>query len=79
MINIFYIIAIMGLISIILGTFMIASKIKVRRRYTYPLLILGGVCLEVYSIYIKDIIFIILQITFTIIAIYDYIKIILKN
>ena len=74
-INIFQIIAVIGLLSIISGTLMISSKKKIRRRYTYPLLILGGIFLEVYSIYIQDLIFIILQGIFILSAIYGLIKI----
>jgi len=74
-INTFYIIAILGLISIIAGTLMVSSKKKLwRRRYVYPLLILGGICLEIYSIHINDIIFIILQGVFIITSIYGLIK-----
>lgn len=73
--NIFYIIAIIGLLAIISGTFLIAGKRTVNRRYTYPLLILGGICLEIYSIYIQDVIFIILQAVFIISAITGLIKI----
>ncbi len=54
---------------------MISMKKKIRRRYTYPLLIIGGICLEIYSIYIQDPIFIILQGVFIISAIYGLIKI----
>ena len=74
-INLYSIIAIVGLLSIILGTSLISSKKNIRRRYTYPLLILGGVCLEIYSIYINDLIFIILQAVFIISSIYGLIKI----
>jgi len=74
LINIFYIIAIIGLLSIISGTLMISMKRKIRRRFIYPLLILGGICLEIYSIYINDLIFIILQGVFIITAIYGLIK-----
>ena len=74
MINIFYIIAIIGLLSIISGTLMISMKRKIRRRFIYPLLILGGICLEIYSIYVNDLIFIILQGVFIITAIYGLIK-----
>ncbi len=35
---------------------------------------LGGVCLEVYSIHLKDVIFVILQIVFTLSATYDLAK-----
>ena len=54
---------------------MISRKKKIRRRYTYPLLILGGICLEIYSIYIRDLIFIILQGVFIISSVYGIIKI----
>ena len=74
-INAYSIIAIIGLLSIILGTSLISSKKTIRRRYTYPLLIIGGVCLEIYSIYINDLIFIILQAVFIISSIYGLIKI----
>ena len=73
-INIFTIIAVIGLISIIVGTSLIASKRAIRKKYTYPLLILGGVCLEIYSIHIGDLIFIILQGVFIISSIYGLIK-----
>jgi len=72
--NIFYAIAIIGLLSIISGILMISIK-KVWKRYTYPFLILGGICLEIYSIYINDLIFIILQGVFIISSIYGLVKI----
>jgi len=74
-INFYSIIAIIGLLSIILGTSLISRKKIIRRRYTYPLLILGGICLEIYSIYINDVIFIVLQAVFIISSIYGLIKI----
>jgi len=74
MVNGFYIIAIVGLLSIILGTLLVSAKRRIRRRYIYPLLILGGVCLEIYSIYIGDTIFIILQGVFVLSSIYGLIK-----
>ena len=73
--NIFSIIAIIGLLSIISGTFMISMKRNIRKKYTYPLLIIGGICLEIYSIYLQDLIFIILQGVFIISSIYGLIKI----
>ncbi|MFC1682489.1 YgjV family protein [Nanoarchaeota archaeon] len=73
-VNIFHVIAVIGLISIILGTFIISMKRQFRRRYTYPLLIIGGICLLVYSIYINDLIFIILQSVFVISSVYGLIK-----
>lgn len=74
-INFFYLIAVMGLLLIILGTLMIFMKKSFRRRSVYPLLIIGGICLEIYSIYIQDKIFIILQGVFIISSIYGLIKI----
>jgi hypothetical protein len=78
-INIFYIIAIIGLLSIITGTLMISMKKRLRKKYTYPLLILGGICLEIYSIYIQDLIFIVLQGVFIISSIYGLIKLNVKR
>jgi len=74
-IDIYKIIGILGLLFIIVGNFMISRKRRIRRRYTYPLLIVGGICLEIYSIYIGDKIFIILQGVFIIMSIYGLIKI----
>jgi lipid-A-disaccharide synthase-like uncharacterized protein len=79
MVNIYEIIAIFGLISIISGTFMLSFGKKIRRRYLYPFLLIGGVCLTIYSINIKDIIFIILQSVYTLIVIYDITKLILSK
>ena len=74
MINIYKIIAIVGLISIIIGTFIISLSGRTKRKYIYPLLLIGGVGLLVYSIYINDIIFIILQAAYILIVVYDIIK-----
>ena len=68
------IVAIVGLIFIIIGNILITRKKQIRRLYVYPALILGGICLLVYSIYIKDTIFIILQSVFIIASIYGLIK-----
>jgi lipid-A-disaccharide synthase-like uncharacterized protein len=73
--NIYLGIAIIGLISIIAGTFLISAKRKIRRRYTYPLLILGGICLEIYSISIGNVIFIILQGFFILSSVWGLIRI----
>jgi lipid-A-disaccharide synthase-like uncharacterized protein len=73
-INIFSFIAIIGLLFIISGTLMVSRGAEIRRKYTFPLLIAGGIFLEIYSIYIKDLIFIILQGFFIISAIYGLIK-----
>lgn len=71
---IYKLIGIAGLISIIIGTFMISMKRKIKREHIYPFLLIGGIFLAIYSIYIKDIIFIILQIAYILIVIYDIIK-----
>ena len=66
--NIFKIIGAIGLLVISFG---IINK----ERHTQDILyIFGGICLEIYSLYIGDVIFIILQIIFTVSAIYDLIK-----
>ncbi len=71
--TIFHVISIIGLILIIIGT-IISKKNKEQRKIYYMLLIFGGICLEVYSIYIQDIIFIILQTIFIITAIFGIIR-----
>ena len=68
--NIFYILGILGLVLIITGI-LIKNKNRKTRDILY---ILGGISLTFYSIYIKDNIFTILQIIFTLVAIYDLIK-----
>ena len=69
------VIGILGLLAIIIGNLTIYKPKSIRKKYTYPLLILGGILLTIYSILIKDNIFIILQIIFIITAIYGLIKI----
>jgi lipid-A-disaccharide synthase-like uncharacterized protein len=73
MINIFKIIGALGIILISIG---ILSKNRRKQDVFY---ILGGICLEAYSIYLSDTIFIILQIIFTLAAIYDFNKIIFSK
>ena len=59
-----------------LGIILIAIGIIVKKRKIEDLFyIAGGLCLETYSIYIGDMIFIVLQIIFTIAAVYDFVKI----
>ena len=72
--NIYNLISITGLILIIFGVLLGPSKKNIRRKYAYLFLIIGGIFLEIYSIYIKDIIFIILQAFFTLSAIYGLVK-----
>jgi lipid-A-disaccharide synthase-like uncharacterized protein len=66
--NIFKIIGAIGLLVISFGI------INKKRRTQDILYIFGGICLEIYSLYLGDIIFIILQIIFTVSAIYDLVK-----
>ena len=73
--NLYYLSGILGLIFIICGTFLIASKRNIRRRFIYPLLLIGGILLEIYSIYIRDSIFIILQGVYIIVTIFGLIKV----
>jgi len=68
MISLFKIIGALGILLIAIG---IIKKQRYKQDIYY---ILGGLCLLAYSIYIKDIIFIILQIIFTLTAIYDLTK-----
>ena len=74
MVSVFYIIGIIGLLSIIIGTFMISGGKKIKRNDIYPFLLIGGICLSIYSFYINDMIFIILQVSYILIVIYDIIK-----
>lgn len=68
MIDIFRIIGAIGLI------FISAGILRRKRAYQDESYIIGGICLEVYSIHIGDILFIVLQIIFTLAAIDDFIK-----
>lgn len=68
MLNIFKIIGAAGILFISVG-------IITKKRKTEDILyIIGGLCLETYSIYIGDVLFIILQIIFTLSSIYDFTK-----
>jgi len=59
-----------------LGILLISVGIVTKKRKTQDIYyIFGGICLEIYSIHIGDLIFIILQIIFTLTAVYDFIKI----
>jgi len=68
-INIFKIIGALGIILISIG------KKKKKRKNQEIYYILGGFSLLIYSINLKDLIFIILQIIFIITSTYDLIKI----
>ncbi|MEW6294916.1 MAG: hypothetical protein AB1467_01305 [Candidatus Diapherotrites archaeon] len=59
-----------------LGIILIAVGILIKKRRKQDIFYVGGgVCLLIYSVYINDLIFVILQIIFTIAAIYDFVKI----
>jgi len=68
-------IGILGLVLIILGNFTIYKEKRIRRKYTYPLLIFGGIFLTIYSVLIQNTIFVILQILFIVSAVCGLIKI----
>jgi len=57
---------IIGLLAIIIGILKRSDKL-----IDEVCLIIGGVCLTAYSMYLGDFIFIILQIVFTAVAVYD--------
>lgn len=67
---IFRIIGSLGLMFIIAGM-LFKDRFRDRRDEIY---IVGGLFLTAYSLYLKDAIFIILQIAFTLVAVYDLIK-----
>jgi hypothetical protein len=67
--DIFKVIGTFGLLLITVG---IITKERRRQDVFY---IIGGIGLEIYSIYLKDVIFIILQIVFILASIYDLFKI----
>lgn len=63
-----------------LGLLLISAGIINKKRFTQDVLyITGGICLEIYSIHLGDLIFVILQIIFTVAAIYDLIKLYLNK
>ncbi|MBS3157792.1 hypothetical protein J4206_00720 [Candidatus Woesearchaeota archaeon] len=68
MVFLFKLIGAVGLILIALGV--ITKQRKVQDKYY----LLGGLFLTVYSIYIKDVVFIVLQIIFLVAAGYDLVK-----
>lgn len=73
MINLFEFIGAVGLILISIG-------ILIKKRLIQDIFyVVGGVCLEIYSIFIGNLIFIILQLIFTISAIVDLITIMKKD
>jgi lipid-A-disaccharide synthase-like uncharacterized protein len=66
------IVGIIGLVLLIGGN-ILTLKEKTRKKYSYPLFLFGGIGLLIYSIYIKDTIFIVLQGIFIIVTLYEII------
>ena len=64
--NIFHLLGALGLLLIIAG---LLQKQKKRQ---YLLYIFGGICLTGYSIYIQDLIFILLQAIFVVVALWKF-------
>ncbi|MCB9358525.1 hypothetical protein H6503_01215 [Candidatus Woesearchaeota archaeon] len=62
---------IIGAVGLILITYGIVTKGRKLQDY---LDILGGICLEIYSIHIGNVIFIVLQLVFTGTAIWDFFR-----
>lgn len=59
-----------------LGIVLISIGVIIKKRKDQNFLyILGGLCLGIYSIYINDLIFLILQVIFISSALYDFIKV----
>jgi len=71
--DLFTLLGALGVIAISIGI------IKKNRKTQDIFYILGGTLLEIYSIYLGNIIFIILQLIFTLTAIFDLIKVNIKN
>ena len=65
---VFKIVGILGLVFIIIG------EVLRRKKQQDLVFIAGGILLTVYSVYLNDLVFIILQVVFTLIAVYDYFK-----
>ncbi len=68
MLNIFKIIGIIGLIFICIG--MLVKNRGTRDKFSF----VGGVGLLTYSIYLGDTIFILLQVMYTLIIVFDFIR-----
>ncbi len=58
------------------GLLFISAGVITKKRKTQDIFyIIGGICLETYSIYLGNVIFIILQIIFTLVASYDFVTV----
>jgi lipid-A-disaccharide synthase-like uncharacterized protein len=74
MISLFRITGILGLLILICGALLISTKKKGIQRKIYLLYLVGGILMLIYSLSIKDSIFIILQTLFIFSAIWGIIK-----
>lgn len=63
--DIFKITGVVGLLLITIG---VLTKDREKQDWLY---IAGGICLEIYSIYLGDYIFMVLQVVFILAAVYD--------
>jgi len=66
MLDAFWLIGVIGLLLIISGLF---AKTRKQQSLIY---FFGGIFLEIYSIYIGDLVFIVLQGVFTVVALYEF-------
>ena len=67
---------IIGAVGLLLITVGVVTKGREEQDWLY---IVGGVCLEIYSIYIGDYIFMVLQIVFILSAVYDVVRLYLRK
>lgn len=59
----------------IVGLILLCASILAKERKTRDILsVIGGLALLIYSIYLKDLIFIILQAVYILVTIFDYIR-----
>jgi lipid-A-disaccharide synthase-like uncharacterized protein len=74
MVNIFRITGIIGLLILIYGALLISTKKKGIQKKIYLIYLIGGIFMLIYSLSIKDSIFIVLQTLFIFSAIWGIIK-----
>jgi uncharacterized membrane protein len=74
MISIFKIIGVIGLLILIYGTILVASRKKEKEQKVYWLFLIGGTFLLIYSFSLKDTIFTILQGVFILSTVWGLIK-----
>lgn len=72
--NIFNLLGIVGLLSIIVGIILSSSRRLDKRKESYIIFTVGGIFLLVYSLYIRDLIFIVLEVVYIIVTLYEFIQ-----